>query len=132
MEYDKYEFKKEHSYGPVPHTFLDFEQYHCIKTKQQHFCVNEKDSCVRIGDEIAKIVNVVVCDDDVYVVYRFFKRVRQFFGVPLDSQLLGIHIVSDLRNATSVDKLSAIQAKCVLLPYTGNAYIVIPMTDSVW
>lgn len=103
-----------------------------IKTKQQHFYVNEKDSCIRIGDEIAKIVNFVVCDYEVYVVYRLFKRVRQFFSVPLDSQLLGIHIVSDLRNATSVDKLSAVQAKCVLLPYTGSTYVVIPMTDYVW
>lgn len=132
VEDDKYEFKKEHSYGPVPHTFVDCKQYHCIKTKQQHFCVNEKDSCIRIGDEIAKIVNFVVCDYEVYVVYRFFKRVRQFFSVPLDSQLLGIHIVSDLRNAASVDKLSAVQAKCVLLLYTGITYVVILMTDSVW
>ena len=126
------EFKKEHSQGPIPDNFFDCKQYHYIKSKSQRFCVNEKDSCIRINDGIAKIVNLIVYEDEAYVMYKFFKDVHQFFKVPLESQLLGIHVVSELQNVTLVDKLSAVQAKCVLLPYTGNSYVVIPMTDNVW
>ena len=132
LEEKKYEFKEEHNSGPVPLDFLVDKQFFYIKAKNQHFRANERDCYIRIRDEVAKIVNFLVCDDDVYVVFRLFNKLRPFFSIPFDSQLLGIHIVSDLRNATSVAKFSAIQAKCILFPHIGNEYIVIPMTDNVW
>ena len=128
----KQNLKKEHDSGSIPDAYCDCKQYLYIKSNKQQFCVNEKDSCIRLDDRIGKIVNILVREDEVYLVYKLFKRSRQFFSTPLDSQLLGIHIVSELQNATFVEKRFNIQAKCVLLPYTGETYVAIPMTDNVW
>ena len=128
----KQKLKKEHDSGPIPDAYCDCKQYLYIKSNKQQFCINEKDSCMRLDDRIGKIVNILIREDEVYVVYKLFKRSRQIFSTPLDSQLLGIHIVSELQNSTFADKLSNIQAKCVLLPYTGDTYVAIRMTDNVW
>jgi len=87
---------------------------------------------MRINNNIGKVLNILVTDDDIYIVYRTFRNVPSYFDTPLNSELLAIHLVSDLQHHSIVEKLSNIQAKCVLLPCSENKSLVIPLTDQIW
>jgi hypothetical protein len=65
----KQKLKKEHDSGPIPGAYCDCKQYLYIKSHKQQFCVNEKDSCIRLDDRIGKIVNILVREDEVYISY---------------------------------------------------------------
>lgn len=86
---------------------------------------------MRIGGPICLVKNIILDDDEVYIVYKTFQNFRNFFTSPLQSSLLGIVVVADLQNDVMSAKLSAIEAKCVLLPYKDKQ-IALPFTDSVW
>ena len=67
--------------------------------------LNKKDSCVRIGGAICLVKNIILDDDKVYIVYKTFKNVGNFFTSPLQSSLLGIVVVADLQNEVMSAKL---------------------------
>lgn len=123
--------KNEHLCGPLPNIFSTGIQYRSIKSDRYKFKLNFKDSCVRVGDKVGLIRNIVSHELENYIVYVEFGRTRDFFDTPLSSSSLGIHRVSDVGTQLHVAKLSDIQSKCVLLPYKRD-YIAIPYTDSVW
>lgn len=122
--------KKQHRRGPVPDNLLAGTQYHVVKTENFVLKLNKKDSCVRIGGPICLVKNIIL-DDEEYIVYKTFQNFRNFFTSPLQSSLLGIVVVADLQNDVMSAKLSAIEAKCVLLPYKDKQ-TALPFTDSVW
>ena len=123
--------KNEHLCGPLPNILSTGIQYRSIQTDRYKFKLNFKDSCVRVGDKVGLIRNIVSHESDNYIVYVEFRRTRDFFETPLSSSLLGIHRVSDIGVQLHVAKLPDIQSKCVLLPYKRD-FIAIPYTDSVW
>jgi hypothetical protein len=70
-----------------------------------------KDSCVRINGKVSLVKNIVLSNDDkMFVVYQSFQQMENFFTVPLESNLLGIVIVSNLDNNIQVAKLCDIDA----------------------
>ena len=123
--------KNEHLCGPLPNILSTGIQYRSIQTDRYKFKLNCKDSCVRIGDNIGLIQNIVSHESDCYIVYVQFERTRNFFETPLSSSLLGIHRVSDVGVQLHVAKVSEIQSKCVLLPYKRD-FIAFSYTDSIW
>lgn len=128
----KHEFKKPHTLGPVPGHIAECKQYHSLKIDGRIFdATNGRDGCIRINDNIAKIENIIVQNDDVSIVYRRYRNIRQLFDVPMDSQLLGICVVDVVENNLLTENALKIQAKCALLP-TNNGSVVIPLTDTVW
>lgn len=124
-------FKKEHRRGPLPDEFIAGTQYQVVKTKDFVLKLNKKDGCVRIGGDICLLQNIIVDDNDVYIVYKRFQTSENFFTSPLQSSLLGIVVVGGLHDDVMSVKLSGIEAKCVLLPFREK-HVAIPFTDSVW
>lgn len=124
-------FRKEHRHGPVPDELIAGTQYQVLKTKDFVLKLNKKDSCVRIGGDICLLQNIIVDDNDVYIVYKRFQTSENFFTSPLQSSLLGIVVVGGLHDDVMSIKLSAIEAKCVLLPFREK-HVAIPFTDSIW
>lgn len=53
---------------------------------------------------------------DVYIVYKRFQTSENVFTSPLQSSLLGIDVVGGIHNDVISIKLSAIEAKYVMLP----------------
>lgn len=124
--------KKEHQRGPLTDELTGL-QYTIVKTLKFQLKLNVKDSCVRLNGSISIVKNIVQDDNDqeLYIVYKSFKKIENFFTSPLDSSLLGIVLVSELENEFRSAKLSSVETKCVLLPFK-NKYLAIPFTDSVW
>lgn len=124
-------FKKEHRRGPLPDEFIASTQYQGVKTKDVVLKLNKKDGCVRFGGDICLLQNIIVDDNDVYIVYKRFQTSENFFTSPLRSSLLGIVVLGGLHDDVMSVKLSDIEAKCVLLPFREK-HVAIPFTDSVW
>lgn len=124
--------KKEHQRCPLTDELTGL-QYTIVKTLKFQLKLNVKDSCVRLNGSISIVKNIVQDDNDqeLYIVYKSFIKIENFFTSPLDSSLLGIVLVSELENEFRSAKLSSVETKCVLLPFK-NKYLAIPFTDSVW
>lgn len=83
--------KKEHQRGPLTDELTGL-QYTIVKTLKFQLKLNVKDSCVRLNGSISIVKNIVQDDNDqeLYIVYKSFKKIENFFTSPLDSSLLGI------------------------------------------
>lgn len=125
--------KKKHQHGPLTDDLLTCIQYTIVKTLKFQLKLNVKDSCVRLNGGISIVKNIVQDDNDqeVFIVYKSFKKRENLFTSPLDSSLLGIVLVSELENEFRSAKLSLVEANSVLLPFK-NKFFAIPFTDSVW
>lgn len=55
-------------------------------------------------------------NDNIYVAYKKYEMLQNYFVVPLDSDLLGIHKVGTLSGTIFVDKVHDIQSKYIVIP----------------
>ena len=91
--------------GPVPDYLLAGTQYHVVKTENVVLKLSKKGNCERIGGAICLVKNIILDDDEVYIVYKTFQNFGNFFTSPLQSSLLGIVVVADLQNEVMSAKL---------------------------
>lgn len=123
--------KGVHEQGPLPDLLLTETQHCSVRTENNVYKLNQKDSCVRINGNTCLVQNLVDDESQVYVVYKKFRHTEDFFSVPLHLSLLGIQKVYHISDRIYTAKLEDIQAKCVLLPYK-NKYVSLPFSDAVW
>ena len=57
-------------------------------------------------------------ETELFLVYQAFGSYEDSFHTPLSSRSLGIGKASDLDNTTHFVKLSAVEAKCVAMPFS--------------
>lgn len=77
------------------------------------FVQTKKDRYIRINDNIGKVLNSLVTDDDLYIVYRTFRNASSYFDTPLNYELLGIHLASDLQHHSIVYTLEYEGQMCI-------------------
>ena len=65
----------------------------------------EAENCVKIGNSVALVMNIVLSDDSTYVVYREYEQQEPFFDHHITSTDLGIFVVSNLSNDVKTKKL---------------------------
>lgn len=120
-----------HSSGPLP-SHLNFSvasQYKDYKLDNGTFvsCAHGN-NCISVDGVISLIRNICVSPGgDAYVIYEKFQTVRSFFTAPLDSAVLGIHIVSHLAGEVDVMPIFNIQKKYVLLPIQNDEMVALPL-----
>jgi len=132
----------EHSRGPVPVGYDGAVQFAQLRFNK--FKVNIRrspsDCCVAISDKgPVLVVNVLLCQEQVYVVCRPFKKSVDLFVYPLCSSSLGIYKVSGLSKACIVVPVSDILSKCVCLQFLAvdksinkaDEYAVFPIVHTV-
>lgn len=93
--------------------------------------VARPDNCVQFTNgQIGLIENIVLCENDdestTYLLARVFSSVSNLYDYPLESSLLGIQVVTNLRRQLTTFEWSDIRYKCVLLPYNNN-HVCFPM-----
>jgi len=66
----------------------------------------------------------------VHIVYDRFRSVRSFFTTPLDSAVLGIHVVSQPQGQLEMTEISNVHTKYVLLP-VQDASVALPLLHDV-
>lgn len=59
-------------------------QYTIVKTLNFQLKLNVQDSCVRLNGDISIVKNIVQDDNDqeVFIVYKSFKKIENFFYIP--------------------------------------------------
>lgn len=119
--------KKLHSAGPVPQGFTGVvSQFMELVIDQFVINTSERDRCVRMNNKIVLIQNIIVFEDEEYIVCQEYRHIAKFFDYPIDSIELGISFVSDLSPNMMCFKINTSMQKCVRLPLEVG-FVVIPL-----
>lgn len=117
-----------HTDGPLPQQFNVALQYTKVSNSRFTLSTKQGDNCIRVGNHIAVVENIVQEEDDVYVIYRRFRQQESYYRYPCESSHIGTYRVRELCDDIGVGKLSSIKSKCVLYPESeGNGLIAIPI-----
>lgn len=128
--------ENEHTSGPLMPGFdaSNCKQYKSVKLGKFLLNLKRSDQYCRIDNHICKLENILQIDHgdgEIHVVFRKFSVCQKFFDIPLDSDLLGIYLVSSLSDRLFIRQYSDIQSKYILLPYR-NENVAMPFTDTTW
>ena len=116
--------------GPMLHNYRCYRQIRQIKFNGLIFSIVPGDNCVKIGNVVGLIRNIVVKNDDVKLFFESFRKRENFFEDPLQSSYVGIFYVSSLSGNLQDISLGEIDCKYVMLPYKFG-YVVIPLITTV-
>ena len=117
--------------APVPVDFNGCPQFKSVRLGKFRLDLRRRDRYFRLDNTICQLENVIMKDGDIYVAYRKYEELQNYFMTPLPSELLGIYTVANLSDSIIVNKIDQIQSKYIVLSYKGND-IAMPFTDSIW
>jgi len=91
--------------------------------------IEPKDNCFRSKTgAIGLVRNVVKLNDELYIVYANFKKIRHFFEYPVQSSKVDIFYVSEINQDLMLSLTKDIECKCICLPdEDGYNYLVVPL-----
>ena len=115
-----------HMDGPMLQEYASFRQYKKISLMGYIFTTAVGDNCVKIGNKIALVRNILVKDDNVKLLVEQFNNVNSFFDYPLQSSDLCVFHVARLTGDLQVVSSETIDFKYVMLPYE-EGFVVIPL-----
>ena len=119
---------KPHALGPLLPDILSFEQYSVLNTTRFTVKVKDGDNCVMLQcGKIAKVVNILRKDENIFVLVQKFLNYEPFFLKPLDSTKIGIFIVGNLSKDLHIYEITTISQKYVLLPYKDSLCVATPL-----
>lgn len=119
--------RKQHHNGPVP-LFTSEAVLEYKEIISSEFClkITEGDNCFKCDETIGLVQNVVMVRNDCYLVYKEFRCVGAFYEYPIDSQIYGTYLLSNLSRDLKVLKFDANVKKYVLLPFKDQ-FVGIPL-----
>lgn len=118
--------RMQHYVGPVPDGLQATAQYRELQTERWSVKVSTGNNVFAIGRDICVIHNIVQSVEGIYVVFRVFTDMVNFFNYPISSDFLRVFIVSEPTGPFRVAKASQISHKCVLLPHKDK-FVVMPL-----
>ena len=119
--------KKQHVDGPIWSGFaISQQQYKQYCSENVFLSVETGVNCIIIHQKLCIIQDIVVSDTSIYIVYKFFEIVDDFFQYPFQSNLLNIHKVDNLSDELKVVELRDVQGKCLLLPFSDH-FVAMPL-----
>jgi hypothetical protein len=121
--------RKLHLSGPLPHNYVNCQQYKWYLGKETIISCCKGDNCFEVDDEIVLVRNILCSADETYIVYEPFEKKEPFFQYPLPSVSLGIYLVSQLSGQVQVTPVCRISKKMILLPFQ-QFFVVFPQLHS--
>ena len=118
--------KMEHFSGPVPQLYQPCRQFKQVSLTGFTVSITQGNNCVKIGDQVCRVRNLLLHDNEIYVVYVRFKTLGDFFTYPMNSGNIDVHLVSDLSDNIRVAHVSTIDQKYVLLPHK-DSHVAMPL-----
>lgn len=126
----EYGVKKEHFAGPVVAGLVNHKQYRELYTKDYILTCSTGDNAIAFDNSIALVLNICDNGTEVSLIVQQFKHKKQFFGQPMPSSDLGIYKLWKLNKNFDICKLSQVRSKYVLLPWSGDKWIGMPLVHS--
>ena len=120
------QLKKQHYGGPIPEGFEHYLQYQELYTKDFMLSTDIANSCFHVNGQIALVLNILQHGDMIFIVFRTYSDLNNFFTHPIDSSAIGICKVKGLSEMVQVTNLSDVSGKCVKLPYR-DTNLVLPL-----
>lgn len=80
-----------------------------------------------IQGKVAKIRNIIVEKEEVYLVYSNFAHEESFFDYPTPSSTFAIHLVDGLLDTTHHCNIGLVEGKVFLIPH-GRKFVAVPLT----
>lgn len=118
----------EHFEGPLIAEFNFHNQYKKLNFKNFCFSTSRPDNiCKLLEGDIVEIENIVMKDQEVFIIGKKFLKGTDFFTQPCQSSLLGICMVEEKGKNLSFWPLNRISNKCLLLPYK-TGFVVMPLS----
>lgn len=118
--------RREHTSGPLPPLFHCAQQYSQYNAEHFTLKLDQANSHVYIQGKVAKIRNIIVEKEEVYLVYSTFSHQESFFEYPTYSSTFGIHLVDDLLDMTQHCSIGLVEGKVFLIPH-GRQFVAVPL-----
>lgn len=97
-----------------------------LSLDQGNKCFKTEDGCV------VHLTNIIqVGPDNIILRGQRFRRMANYYNYPLDSSVLGIHLVSSLANDVESWPLQNVSCKCILMPQDEESFLCVPMLHTV-
>ena len=128
QSFNNFQLKKQHQNGPLLPELKTKKQFSIIIKDGLTVATKERDACIKISSDVAKVCNIVEeHDGKVTVVYKKYRTIQDFFKYPMPSSDLNIFRVSNLSSNLYKADVSEILLKFVRLPYKKESYVVYPI-----
>ncbi len=117
----------EHWNGPSPNEYRHYQQYKACEIDYNRYSTNRRDCCVKVGDHVCEIVNILHLNGKVKIVVQRYQSHTDYFKKPDDSSKFGIHLVWDLSQEVHVHDVNA-ATKCFLLPADDRSCVAVELS----
>lgn len=119
-----------HDNGPIGNLVNVVSQFSYYEGHNFILGIARPNNCVVFTDgQIGLVDNIVKCENEegatYHVVAKIFTQRGNLYQYPLESSLLGIHVVSGLTRQQATFDWADIKHKCVLLPHE-NEHVCFP------
>jgi hypothetical protein len=94
--------EKEHFQGPLPIEIRPSRQFRGGNFPFGYLSTGHGNNCIQIGEKIALVKNIVLHNNDEYIVYTVFKESEDFFTYPVPSSDVGISSVWKARSTVEM------------------------------
>lgn len=118
--------KREHFVGPIVVGMGVNAQYGEMRVERWTIKLTTGDNMFLVGDKVCLIKNIIQNDNGVYAIYTEFSRQSPFYTYPFNSNRMNIFVINDQSDELKSVEVSALQQKCVALPYR-DGFVAIPL-----
>ena len=117
-----------HDLGPPPFKCQEYFQYNRMPWGNFLYSVNNFDNCVRVGDHLCLIRNILQKGIDLVFFYELLTSVTDYFSCPLLSSDFGILKVSKLSACFYATSFVEIRCNCKYIELScKNSFVAIPI-----
>ena len=125
---------KEHCSGPLTAEYAtmdDVHQYTSVEVGGIRFSTNRRDSIIKTGSDLCRIVNIIRSNGKYLLIVKRFHDVTDFFTYPVASRLVGIHKISTTHTTGRLHARPLKTAqKCWLLPHKEGG-VIVELTNAI-
>ena len=114
--------------GIVPANCVPCNQYKQVRIQGLLIKLESGNNCIGLGEDVVIVSNIISVVDDVLVCKKF-RHIENFFDYPLESKLLGVLRVHELRDEECLISVELFKCKYALLPQ-GSKYVAIPLAHN--
>lgn len=121
----------EHNCFEINHFEKQYKKFQFSNKFTLSINLYSKADCYCFTDnDYIQVENIVVDNQNIFIVGKYFISKSSFYTYPCDSRNLNICALSKLSSKTRMWSVSQIKGKCMLLPYRDN-WVAVPLFHSI-